>query len=367
MKRRTLLSCILASGCVLVSSQSFAQATDEQALYAAAQKEGPLVVYSDFSNQIWAPIVREFTAKYPGLEVQTLDIEQREMAERYFAEKSAGVHFASLIVNNYDEMNRNYITTGEILDYDLPAAAQFPEWSKPFPGVYAMSVDPVVMTWNKLVIPDDKAPHSLAALAELVAADPGNYKGKITTYSPEKDRLSYATYKVTFKTNGEETGWKIYETLGPATKFEVSTGTMVQKIVSGEYLVAYNAASAPVWSRLKDPAFEQILGWSFIEDGTPASPRFVGIPVDAPSLNSAKLLLGFLVSKEGQLAIAEGGRTIYHPDVNLSELAKGQYCVNGIVDAIGEDKLIVLMQPVESEEKYNATMGRLKKIYNMKK
>jgi iron(III) transport system substrate-binding protein len=65
------------------------------------------------------------------------------------------------------------------------------------------------------------------------------------------------------------------------------------------------------------PALEEYpdLGWSYIADGQPILLRRMAITRSAASPNSAKLMLDFILSQEGQLALDEGGLTPYRNDI----------------------------------------------------
>ena len=297
--RRTLLGSTIALTAGLAGSTVFAAGEATADLKAAAAKEKPLVIYSDFADSVWRPVVKAFGEAYPGLQVQPLNIAQKEMSDRYFAEKQSGAPFASIIVSNYDAINRYYISANELLDYTPSSAGYLSGWGTPAPGVYAMSLDPVVMVWNKLATKGSPEPTSVKTLVDIVKADPARYKGKLTSYAPDKDLLSFGIYMSLADTIGKDAMWSAYEVLGPATKFESSTGSMVQKLLTGEYLYGYYIGSAPLWASLRDPAYQQVLGWSFMSDGTPAAPRYAAISKVAPAPATAKLFMDFLLSRRG--------------------------------------------------------------------
>ena len=76
---------------------------------------------------------------------------------------------------------------------------------------------------------------------------------------------------------------------------------------------------------------------TFLDDGTVVLPRGIGITPEAPHANTAKLFVDFVLSSEGQRAVAEGGLTSYREDVTAAE---GLHTYQEIVDEVGEENVI---------------------------
>ena len=122
----------------------------------------------------------------------------------------------------------------------------------------------------------------------------------------------------------------------PAARPETSSGTQIEKIVAGEYLAGVNISAAPTYPVVKDSG--GLLKVVFADDGTVVMPRGIGITPKAPHANTAKLFLDFVLSHEGQAAVAEGGLTSYRDDVKAVE---GLHTYQEVVDAVGQDNVIM--------------------------
>ena len=68
----------------------------------------------------------------------------------------------------------------------------------------------------------------------------------------------------------------------------------------------------------------------------PSCPRGIGIAADAPHPATSKLFIDFLLSEEGQFAVAEGGLSSYREGVE----GEGLHTYQEVVDEVGEDKVI---------------------------
>ncbi len=107
--------------------------------------------------------------------------------------------------------------------------------------------------------------------------------------------------------------WTAMQAIGPNIRFEQTAGAIVDKVITGEYLVGLYLPESLV-PKL-DAQRGRIMGIALPDDGTPMSPRSMGIMRKAQSPASAKLLIDFLLSREGQIAIAKGGIIAFWPGI----------------------------------------------------
>lgn len=83
-------------------------------------------------------------------------------------------------------------------------------------------------------------------------------------------------------------------------------------------------------------------------DGQPILMRSIAITKQAKSSNSARLMVDFLLSQEGQIALALGGLTPFRSDVANVEIFdfanehKSFFHFNQVIEEVGLDNLIFL-------------------------
>ena len=313
--RRWLLSLLalpVAAG--LLAALPAGAAEDQAALVAQSKSEKGLRIYSNVNEISWTPVVRAFNAKYPWIQVEALDLGPSEAFERYYAENSAKLRSADMIAVASPEAWIRFVERNEVEPYEADGAAALPGWSKPFPGVYTLSTDPLVLVYNKVMLGEAQRPRSLAKLAEVAAADPATFKGKLTTYDATSHSFASAAHWTYAHAKGDA-GWKVLEALGPLTKPEGGGATMVEKLTTGEYVAAYFNSGVTLFPRLGEPGRSKLLDWSLIEDGTPVFTRGIAVTKGSQAKASAKLFLDFVLSREGQIAVGKGGLTPYRDDV----------------------------------------------------
>lgn len=331
-------------------------ASVDNAVIEASKKENSVVVYSIMTATSWAPVIAAFNKKYPWIKVDTVDLGSNEVFERYYSESASKANTADMIITNGADGWLNFIAKGEVLPFKATDDALLPTWSKPAASIYTVSTDPMVFIWNKQLLPT--APKTMAELAAMVEKDPAKFKGKVTTYDAETNATGFGDNWFWSKKKGEE-GWKILESLGKAPPvLQSSAGTMVNGVLSGQYLVGYFVSLPTVLAQL--PAAEAILGWSMIGDGTPVVLRAMGITKGGAHPNSAKLLDDFILSQEGQIAFAEGNLTSYRADV----ADKAKYSLTKYTaQAGGEQNLINFFfdQDLLDKAKKDAFVTRWKK------
>jgi len=324
----------------------------------ASKEEGILLVYSVMAESNWKPVIEGFNELYPWIEVQTLDLGGSEVFERYYAETASGAQTADLSItadpSGWLEFVKN---RDEAVDYESPERSKLPDWSMPLPGLYTVSTDPMLILYNEQLLPETLRPKGLTHLAKLATENPDVFKGKITTYDIIIP-FSFAINWAFVRDRGEES-WETLEILGPMTLPEQSGGTQLNKLASGEYVVGYFVSSG-VFPKLPD--LEGIVGWNYIDDGTPVFLRGMAIPKSAKNINSAKLMLDFILSHEGQVAWGKGGLTPYRPDLTADECPR---TFQTIAEAIGgEEKMVLVNYDENAAPGRDAFVERWNKAFN---
>jgi iron(III) transport system substrate-binding protein len=293
------------------------------------EKDG-LLVYSIMGENNWAPVLAAFKEKYPWITVTTLDLGTTETFERYYTESAGGARTADMIITSAPGEWQEFIAKGELQVYHPANIAGMPDFATLADGVYAVSTDPFILIWNKQLVKNP--PSTLADIAKL-AEDPA-FAGKITTYDAEKNGTGHAINWFWLKKKGDA-GWATLETIGKSNvNMQTSAGNMVKAVLSGEAAVGYFVSGISVFPKYPDA--EPVMGWSYDKSGQVVMIRGMGLTKKASSPASAKLMMEFILSPEGQLAWSEGGLTAYRPDV----ADKAEHHLQKIIDAIGQENVI---------------------------
>jgi iron(III) transport system substrate-binding protein len=328
----TALTCVAAGAQTLPAYYP----ADYARMVEASKAESGVLVYSIMSAQNWKPVIEGFTKKYPWIKVETTDL-SNELFARYYSERAAGTRTADLVASFGIPAWLEFTSKGEVAPYESPEAGKVPAWSKPFPGVYTISADPVLIVWNKNIVKDRKLT-SMADVAD-VAADP-KLAGKLVTYDTASGAVIQTFHWVWSQIHGDK-GWKTLERVGPVSKVERSGGSMLSKLVSGEYAVAYLTSGITVFPKLNDPGVKGNLDWSFVMDGQPLYPRAMAVTKAARSPNAARLLLDHILSHEGQVGFGKGGLTPIRDDLKEGDVPF--YTYRSVIQAVGGESKVRVM------------------------
>jgi iron(III) transport system substrate-binding protein len=298
---------------------------------ASKDEGGELTIYSNTAEENWAPIFRDFQKKYPWVKkLSANDLDSDEVFQKVLSEQSTGSSPVDMMVSNASTAWATFAERPDtLMEYESPELAELPDFAQLLPNVYAMSADPMTIAYNTALM--EKAPTGIKSLADIAEADPGTYDGKITVRDPES---SFGFTVTRAFTEANPDGWSDLERLLPMTKPETSSGTQLEKLVSGEYLAGFFISGGPAFPVVEDS--DGLVDVVYPEDGTTVLPRGIGIASDAPHPATAKLFLDFVLSDEGQRAVAEGGLSSYREGIE----GPGLHTYQELVKEVGEDKVI---------------------------
>lgn len=316
-----------------------------QSIVEGSKKESGLVIYSNMASYNWEPIIKGFQKLYPWVKsVKTNNLDSSEVFERYYSESATGTSPADFMVTGDPTGWVKFAKTHHAaLDYKSPELSHLPDFAEAMPGVYTFSADPILMSYNTALLHKDEQPHSIKQLVELVTKDSKRFKGKITTYDITVS-FGFAIF-YNWLNHNKANGWTELAKLLNNTRPERSSGPMVNKLNSGEDLAGYFLSSTVVFPEAKKSA--GLLGWSYITDGTPIFLRGMGIPKTAPQMNTAKLMLDYIMSHDGQISVFNGGFTPYRTDLTKEEAPRSY---GALVAEIGKENVIPIGYDVPTAE-----------------
>jgi iron(III) transport system substrate-binding protein len=329
----------------------------------ASKAEGKLLVQSNVGQPNWKPILEAFAKEYPWIKVQTLDLSGTEVFERYYAEQAAGSSEADIILAASGAAWLDFINKGNVVPYESPEASKVPDWSKPTPGVYTISVDPSVIVYNKRVLKEAEYPHSVADLAKLVKDNPGKFTKRLATIEPFGSSAKESQETHYLHHVGLENALANFSILGPIADLQRSGGPVFEKILTGEYVAGWDLSAVQLVPFLRDPARASIIGYALPKDGLVMSTRYYSIAKTTKHPNAAKLLVDFIISKKGQEAVSAGGLIPYRSGLDIPT-GVYDFTYDSIVKEVGEQNVVqtsldkdLITAPPEYLEKVNAAFG----------
>ncbi|MCQ9616510.1 ABC transporter substrate-binding protein [Paenalcaligenes niemegkensis] len=300
-----------------------------------ANKEGMVMIYSTTDTKAADPVLKAFKQKYPNIKVEYFDMNSTELYNRYIGEQASGANSGDIVWSSSMDSAMQLATT-YAATYESPEATSLPDWSIWEHKAYGTTFEPTVMIYNKRLISDDEKPKNHSDLAALVSGDNDRFRNKVTTYDIEKSAVGYMLAAQDSIQN--ENYLDFIKGVGSANLvLQSSTGTMMERVSSGENLIGYNILGGYAETRART---DEVIGVIYPDDYTLILSRIAFISETAKHPNAAKVFLDFLLSKAGQDVLA-----------NQSDLASIRDDVEGDNDVDGlTKKLGDTLKPIPVDE-----------------
>ncbi len=303
-----LLNFIMPSNAVQAAP---AEAERIALLVEGAKKEGKVTYYHTSPADVGIKFLKKFQEKYPFLNFEAYRSGDESLMNKILAESQAKRYV-------FDVANTTG-TTGEIIrrkglfaKYLSPQRRFFPEACKDQEGYWTdtfLNLNTIVYN-TKLVSPQE-APRSWNDLL-----DP-RWKGKIGM-----DAKAYWWFANMLKVMGEKKGLDYMKRLGEQNiQFRNGRTLNVQLVAAGEVSIAL-----PVYNYMVEELKSKGASVEWLAPD-PVVPELhpLGISAHAPHPHAAKLLVDFLLSREGQELMASTSRIPSRTDVDalVPKLKKG--------------------------------------------
>jgi iron(III) transport system substrate-binding protein len=267
---------------------------------SSANREGKLVVYSATDMPAAAPLLKEFRAMYPRIHVDYQNMSSIEVHKRFMSESAETGRSADVLWSPAMDLQMKLVNDGHAQAHKSPEAAKLPAWAVWRNEAFGTTFEPVVFGYNKRMLKPSEVPQTHADLAQMLKDQPRRFKGKIATYDIEKVGVGFLLATQDSMTSSGF--WEVVQAMFAAgAQLHPTTGVMMERIASGESLIAYNLLGSYAMARAKtDPS----IGYVLPRDYTLVMSRIVFISKRAGNPNAAKLWVDFLLSKRGQEIIA---------------------------------------------------------------
>ncbi|MBJ3813900.1 ABC transporter substrate-binding protein [Shimwellia pseudoproteus] len=297
--RIALLSATVLASASALSAVPQGYPADYQKVIDAATKEGKVVIYSTTDTKAADPLIKGFEAAYPGIKVEYNDMNSTELYNRFISEQASGSGSGDVVWSSSMDTALK-LAADYAGEYRSPEQPQLPAWAVWNHKAYGTTYEPVVFIYNKRLIPAAEVPDSHTALARLIASQPDKFKGKVTTYDIEKSGVGFM---LSVQDAGADPHY--FTTLADIAKgglsVQSSTGTMMERVSSGENLIGFNILGSYAEARAKtDPS----LGIVYPKDYALVLSRVSFISQQAQNSNAARLWLDYVLSEKGQNILA---------------------------------------------------------------
>lgn len=267
----------------------------------AARKERVLVVYSTTGRNEVSGLLGAFRRQYPFLKLDYREIQSGELYRRVVLESRARKPTGDIAWSSAMDLQIKLVNDGYAQPYASPEKPYLPQWAIWKNEAYGVTAEPIVLVYNKTLMPPGDIPSNHQDLLRLLKSKPRFYKGRVTVPDPARSSSSYLHLTQDYLANRDL--WDLAAEFGKvaAVPFQ-SSGQALASVAAGKSIVAYNVIGsyAMEWQS-RDPRIRVVMP----RDYTLVTSRIAIIPEEARHPNAAKLFLDFLLSKKGQLALSQ--------------------------------------------------------------
>ena len=274
---------------------------DYKAIVDGAKKEGKVVIYSTTDAKLVQPLIKDFEAAFPGVKVEYTDMNSTEVYNRFISENAANAASADAVWSSSMDLQMKLAADGLALPYKSPEIPALPAWAHWKDTVYATTFEPIAIVYNKRLVAADEVPKTHADFVKLLNTKADKFQKKVTTYDAEKSGVGFMLVNQDAKLNPQF--WDLVKAMGArGVNMQSSTGTMMERISSGENLIGYNILGSYALTRAKkDPS----IGIAFTTDYNLVLSRLAFVAKNAKNPNAGKVWVDYLLSKRGQTIAAE--------------------------------------------------------------
>jgi iron(III) transport system substrate-binding protein len=307
----------LVSAAAIGARPSFAQAipagypADYKDLVAKAVKEGAVSIYTSTDDVQGRPLVEAFKAAFPGIRVDYNDLGTNGAYNRVISEAAAKQVGSDIVWTSAMDLQMVLVSKGQAEAYKSPETGQLPSWANFNDSLYATSVEPIAILYNKSQMGALKPPQTRAELISFLQANKDALKGKVASFDPEKSGTGFLFFNNDSRTTTDT--WDLVKAFGAVDpKVYGSSGAMKEKVSSGEHWIAFNVIGsyAIEWASKNSN-----LGVVLTPDHAAAFSRVANISKGAPHPAAARVFLDFMLSQRGQTAMAGSGAPSIRADV----------------------------------------------------
>lgn len=194
------------------------------------------------------------------------------------------------------------VNDGYAQAYSSPEKPNLPGWAIWKNEAWGVTAEPVVIAYNKRLVPVADVPRTHDAFERLLRSRTDFYSGRVSTYDPALSGFGYLELTQDFHVRRGDL-WSLAGALGAVgVRQHTSSRPLLADVESGRSLFVYNALGSYA---LKLAARNPDIGVIMPEDYTLVVSRIALITREARQPHAAKLLLDFLLSAEGQRELAD--------------------------------------------------------------
>jgi len=227
--------------CMLWVTSVSALDWEEHRLFPGAGTERPLRVLSSTDADLFAPVIGSFQQIFPDVDIEYLVTETAEVERRFRAAPDQ----YDIVVSSAMDLQVKLANDGFALRLEDIRHHRWAVWRN---SLFGFTAEPAAIVLNRQAYAGRDIPETRQELIDLLRADPHKFRGRVATYDVRRSGLGYLV--ATQDARASETYWRLTEVMGSLdARLYCCSGDMIDDLISGEILVAYNVLGSYVTAR----------------------------------------------------------------------------------------------------------------------
>ena len=241
----------------------------------------------------FAPLAEAFLAQQPGLSLHYVQAASTEVHRAIDAE---GAGF-DLVISTAMDLQMKLANDGFARALPSDLVEGLPGWAHWRDRLVSIAQEPATLLIAESALPEGQPlPRSRRDLIALLRDHPEVFDRRIGTYDPQVSGVGYLF--LTQDDRLSDSIWRLAEVMGRLNaRLYCCSGLMIDGLLSGELVMAYNVLGSYAAANLPPESGVRAI---LLEDFTLTLQRTAMVPVNAPAPDLGALLLGFILSPQGQ-------------------------------------------------------------------
>ena len=279
-----------------------------------AEREGVVTIYSNTGVSLMGPVLDAFRQRHPGIELKLHDMNSSRIASEVTALADSGRPGPDIVWTSAMDVQVKLINDGYASTYRSPHRGGLPNGSVWRDQGFGITAEPIVFAYNRRLLPPDVVPRSHAELILALETRPDLFRDRVTLYDAE--RSGVALLQLSADAQIYPDAWRMMDALGRSRpRIDTSGQRMMGQLANGRRAFAFNINQSygETWAQTHPD-----VGLVTPGDYHLSVSRVAFIPRNAAHPHAARLFLDFLLSREGQRAVAKAGIRPVRTDTGLS-------------------------------------------------
>lgn len=258
--------------------------------------EDRLLVWSSTDRPVVRELIADFRQRHPRIRLSYVEMSALPIHRLVERRARLGGDMPDLVWTSAMDLQIKLVNDGHALRYASPQGAALPSWANWKNEAWGVTAEPVVMVYNRRLLPQGAEFASHAQLLRVLEARLPEMRNRVATYDVANSAVGYLY--LSQDVEASRLAWPIVRALGTnGVRLFPTSEQVIADVSAGRSIIGYNVlASYALAERRRNADVEVVLP----KDYALLSSRIAVIPLQAPHPRAARAFLDFLLSREGQ-------------------------------------------------------------------